>query len=45
MKKSSFFHVLIRNSRATAETQAGCGVERFCGSYATKRSGQFADFT
>jgi hypothetical protein len=45
MKKSSFFHVLIRNNRATAETQAGCGVERFCSSYATKRSGQFADFT
>jgi hypothetical protein len=45
MKKSSFFHVLICNSRATAEIQAGCGVEHFCGSRATKRSDQFAHFT
>jgi hypothetical protein len=45
MKKSSFFHVLIRNSRATPETQSLRGVERFCGSYATKRSGHFARFT
>jgi hypothetical protein len=45
MKKSSCFHVLIRNSRATAEIQAGRGIERFCGSHATKRSGQFAPVT
>jgi hypothetical protein len=45
MKKSSFFHVLICNSRTTVEIQAGCGVEHYCGSRATKRSGHFADFT